>query len=62
MDLPPEIIEIISLSSLVKNHIPASKRDPRLILTQICSQWRAVALAHPASGPISDFSRFPSTT
>ncbi|KAF8880955.1 hypothetical protein BD779DRAFT_1547174, partial [Infundibulicybe gibba] len=42
MNLPPEIIEIIFLNSAVKNH------EPRLLITQVCSQWRAVALAMPS--------------
>ncbi|KAF8880958.1 hypothetical protein BD779DRAFT_1802787 [Infundibulicybe gibba] len=48
-DLPPEIIEIIFLRFCSSKTIfPLQRDEPRLLITQVCSQWRAVALAIPS--------------
>ncbi|KAF8880962.1 hypothetical protein BD779DRAFT_1675628 [Infundibulicybe gibba] len=49
MDLPPEIIEIIFLQFCSSKTIfPLEQDEPRLLVTQICSRWRAIALDLPS--------------
>ncbi|KAF8880953.1 hypothetical protein BD779DRAFT_1675618 [Infundibulicybe gibba] len=49
MDLPPEIIQLIFLElCLSKTTFPLQKDEPRLLITRVCSQWRAIALALPS--------------
>ncbi|KAF8880963.1 hypothetical protein BD779DRAFT_1675629 [Infundibulicybe gibba] len=49
MNLPPEIIEIIFLKLCSsKTVFPLQRDEPRLLVTQICSRWRAIALAIPS--------------
>ncbi|KAF8884634.1 hypothetical protein BD779DRAFT_767425 [Infundibulicybe gibba] len=49
MDLPPEIIEKIFLEFCSSSTIfPLRRDEPRLLITQVCSQWRAIALAIPS--------------
>ncbi|KAF8879623.1 hypothetical protein BD779DRAFT_1551550 [Infundibulicybe gibba] len=48
MNLPPETIEIIFLNLCPTKTVFPLRRDPRLLMTQVCSQWRAVALAMPS--------------
>ncbi|KAF8880960.1 hypothetical protein BD779DRAFT_1675626 [Infundibulicybe gibba] len=49
MDLPPEIIRIIFLQFCSsKTVFPLEQDEPRLLVTQICSRWRAIALALPS--------------
>ncbi|KAF8880985.1 hypothetical protein BD779DRAFT_1675654 [Infundibulicybe gibba] len=48
IDLPPEIIEIIFLTLCSPKTIFPLRGDPRLLVTHVCSQWRAIALATPS--------------
>ncbi|KAF8880961.1 hypothetical protein BD779DRAFT_1547188 [Infundibulicybe gibba] len=49
MDLPLEIIEIIFLKLCSsKTVFPLQRDEPRFLITQICSQWRTIALAIPS--------------
>ncbi|KAF8880954.1 hypothetical protein BD779DRAFT_1802782 [Infundibulicybe gibba] len=49
MDLPPEIIQIVFLEVCSsKTVFPLQRDEPRLLITRVCSQWRAIALALPS--------------
>ncbi|KAF8880965.1 hypothetical protein BD779DRAFT_1033668 [Infundibulicybe gibba] len=49
MNLPPEIIEKIFLELCLSETISTPhRRDPRLLVSWVCSQWRAIALATPS--------------
>ncbi|KAF8880984.1 hypothetical protein BD779DRAFT_1547217 [Infundibulicybe gibba] len=45
MNLPPEIIQTIFLELCLPETISLLREDPRLLVTQVCSQWRAIAIS-----------------
>ncbi|KAF8880982.1 hypothetical protein BD779DRAFT_1547212 [Infundibulicybe gibba] len=47
MNLPPEIIEKIFLELCSSKNVFRLQDDPRLLVTWVCSRWRAIALAMP---------------
>ncbi|KAF8880990.1 hypothetical protein BD779DRAFT_1547225 [Infundibulicybe gibba] len=47
MNLPPEIIQTIFLELCPPETISPLRVDPRLSVTQVCSQWRAIAISMP---------------
>ncbi|KAF8880992.1 hypothetical protein BD779DRAFT_1547232 [Infundibulicybe gibba] len=47
MNVPPEIIQTIFLELCLPETISLLRDDPRLLVTQVCFQWRAIAISMP---------------